>query len=155
MDTSKRLSTDKESNFPNLFVSGYQVTSPEDAYNCIAWAAGEENTDEWWDPFAFGHGHYWPQRLERNAEIETFVKLYAIHGGYAPCENGGFEPGFEKIAIFAGKDREVTHAARQLRDGTWTSKLGDWEDINHRELGGLSGNLYGEPTKFLKRPAAG
>jgi hypothetical protein len=34
--------------FPALLGSGYQVTSPRDeAYNCIAWAAGD-TTDCWW-----------------------------------------------------------------------------------------------------------
>ncbi len=38
-----------ESFFPKLSDFGYEVTSPEsDAYNCIAWAAGE--TLHWWWP---------------------------------------------------------------------------------------------------------
>jgi hypothetical protein len=38
-----------ESFFPKLSEFGYEVTSPDpDAYNRIAWAAGE--TERWWWP---------------------------------------------------------------------------------------------------------
>lgn len=43
------------------------------------------------------------------------------------------------------------HAARQLADGSWTSKCGRSEDIRHT-LEGLAGDVYGEPTIFLSRP---
>ncbi len=71
--------------------------------------------------------------------------------GYEECEDGSHEPGFEKIALYA-KDAEPTHAARQLPDGRWTSKLGKLEDIAH-SLEGLAECLYGEIVLFMKRPA--
>jgi|GEM_PF-3681614 len=49
--------------------------------------------------------------------------------GYEVCDNVELEPGFEKIALYAGADGIPTHAARQLQAGPWTSKLGRMEDI--------------------------
>ncbi len=152
MDTSNRLPSDREQVFPNLFSEGYGVTSNEDElYNCIAWAAGEENQDQFWTPFDMGHGYYWPPELKRDARISTFIRLYEIRGGYQPCDDAGLETGFEKIAIYAGSDGEVTHAARQTEDGNWTSKLGSWEDISHKSLAGLEGDCYGKVVQILKR----
>ena len=154
MDTSERIPKEREDTFPNLSVSGYCKTSEEaDWYNCIAYAAKKQ--DEWWDPFSIGNGYYWPDGLERNAEVETFVKLYTITGGYTKCDSPDFEAGFEKIALYTGEDGTVTHAARQLADGTWTSKLGDWEDISHKTLEGLAGKAYGKPICYLVRPIDG
>jgi hypothetical protein len=43
-----RLEPYREISFPNLFATGYRVTSPTAAaYNCFAWAAGED--DRWWN----------------------------------------------------------------------------------------------------------
>jgi hypothetical protein len=49
-------------------------------------------------------------------------------------------------------DGEPTHAARQLPNGKWTSKLGRWQDIEY-ELDGLVGKMYGTVTvnQILKR----
>jgi hypothetical protein len=70
--------------------------------------------------------------------------------GYSICEDGELEEGFEKIALYATSDGEVTHAARQLSNGRWTSKLGRWEDIEH-ELAGLVCEMYGSVRQFLRR----
>jgi hypothetical protein len=47
-------------------------------------------------------------------------------------------------------DGEPTHAAQQLSNGKWTSKLGRWQDIEH-ELDGLVGEMYGTVKQILKR----
>ena len=49
---------------------------------------------------------------------------------------------------------EFTHVALQLPTGRWTSKLGGLEDIEHDTLKALEGIDYGEPVRFMKRPAA-
>jgi hypothetical protein len=156
MDTSKRLPFWKEQCFPGLLSTGYGVTSNDDpSYNCIAWAAGKENTDSFWTPFALGGGYYWPEdKLPRNANIETFIKLYEIEGDFVQCNNGDLEEGLEKIALYADDDNQITHVARQQTDGIWTSKLGDWEDIDHRTLEGVAGPApaYGTIVQFLQRP---
>jgi hypothetical protein len=48
------------------------------------------------------------------------------------------EPGFLKVALY-GTGLTYTHAARQLADGKWTSKLGKGEDIEHDS----SNNMFG------------
>jgi len=80
--------------------------------------------------------------------VEAFVQLFQSLG-YEQCSHGELEPGFEKVSIFALNDRP-THAARQLRDGRWTSKLGRDVDITHVPRG-LEGSTYGKVAVYLKR----
>jgi hypothetical protein len=74
------------------------------------------------------------------------------------CANGSPESGTEKIAIYATKaDRGrlvPQHAARQLVDGRWTSKIGELEDINHLSLKDVNCRDYGSAVRFMKRPRA-
>jgi hypothetical protein len=138
-----------EQAFPHLLSSGYSVTSAAtEDYNCIAWAAGEE--DRWWWPDAFGTA-YWPENVPRVETLEAFVSAY-ITLGYQPCESAVWEPGYEKVAIYVDASGMPTHASRQLPSGEWSSKLGSWEDITHGSLEGISGRLYGQVRQILKRP---
>jgi hypothetical protein len=68
---------------------------------------------------------------------------------YGPSSGEDFEPGFEKVALFA-RGNVPTHAARQLANGRWTSKLGLREDIEH-DLHAVSGDAYGAVVLVLKR----
>ena len=141
-----------ESEFPRLRQEGYSITSQEsDAYNCIAWAAGD--TAKKWDPDPTS-GRYWPDGAPRTLDVESFLHLFAFNGGYSPCDSDALELGFEKIAIYTSIAKEVTHAARQLPSGAWTSKLGDWEDIQHHTLSGLESSFYGQVAIILKRPVS-
>ena len=87
--------------------------------------------------------------------METFVKLFKIEGGFDPCENNSIEleEGIEKVALYVDSSNEVSHAARQKENGTWASKLGDLEDIEHKKLDALYGDAptYGTLAKILKR----
>ena len=80
--------------------------------------------------------------------IETFSKLFAKHG-YQVCENGNLEDGFQKLALFA-KDGVPTHAARQLPNGMWTSKIGGHVDVRHT-LTAMEDGRYGEVVQFFKK----
>ena len=134
--------------FPNLAASGYNVTSPEaDEYNCIAWAA--DDVGNWWWPDQNDVCH-WPESVPRKESLEAFIRAFKTLG-YSLCLDDQLEPGFEKVAIFTDQEGEPTHAARQLSNGKWTSKLGPWEDIEH-SLHGLTGTTYGTVTRILKRP---
>ena len=135
--------------FPELVRDGYAVTSPRsDSYNCYAWAAGDDTRV--WFPDG-NHQHYWPIRL-RNRRIETYSEAFATIG-YTPCgTDHGLEVGHEKVAIYA-IGFLVEHMARQLSDGTWTSKCGEDEDIVHHTLSSLEGDEYGHVRLILKRPA--
>ncbi|WP_445013646.1 DUF7689 domain-containing protein [Paludisphaera borealis] len=73
--------------------------------------------------------------------------------GYEPCDEESLEPGFEKVALY-GNTFTYTHAARQLPDGKWTSKLGKAEDIEHDTPDVVAGGVYGEVVEIMKRPSA-
>jgi len=130
--------------FPNLSDENYQITSPVTVdYNCIAWAA--HNSRHWWQP-----GVYWPTEVSRDdcgigALVAAFAKL-----GFKECSDGDLENGFEKVALY-GSGMMYTHAARQLSDGQWTSKLGQLEDITHTTPDVIAGGDYGEVVQFMKR----
>ncbi|MFO0803246.1 MAG: hypothetical protein U0791_09015 [Gemmataceae bacterium] len=135
--------------FPGLTGTGYAVTSsPTADYNCIGWAAGED--DRWWWPDAAGCS-YWPVGVPRQETLPAFEAAFAILG-FAPSANPDLEPGVLKIAIYA-RAGIPKHAARQLPNGNWTSKLGQSEDIEH-ELGGLIGSIYGDVAVILAKPSA-
>jgi hypothetical protein len=140
-----------EALFPKLRDSNYRVTSQPDArYNCIAWAAGD--TRRWWWPERDIENGFWPDSVPFEVTLAAFCALFDSLG-YAMCAAEAFEPAFERIAIFAGSDGLPTHAARQLPNGLWTSKLGEGEDIEH-DLHHLEGQVYGSVSAVMRRPAA-
>lgn len=135
----------------------YKVTSARTPrYNCIAWAAGDLSRP-WW-PIAYPHTppYYWPCSAE-DETIQDFIQAFQNYLGYEECLSRDFEEGYEKVAIFVSFDdpEEVTHMARQLSSGLWTSKCGDRQDIEH-DLEGLentqSSSGYGIVTCIMKRP---
>lgn len=137
-----------ESDFPNLQPDNHELTSGSTIeYNCIAWAAGD--TEKWWWPDQMGVG-YWPPSAPRQETRLAFILAYGTLG-YVPCNDGGVEAGFEKIAIYEDASGP-THAARQIADGRWTSKLGQFEDIVHVVPECLEGPCYGRAVQYLKRP---
>ena len=70
--------------------------------------------------------------------------------GYEPCADGILEDGFEKVAIYQLLS-QVTHMARQLSTGRWTSKIGDFEDIEHSNPSELEGDEYGTVVQYMRR----
>ena len=138
--------------FPNLTTSNW-VPPPSPMtlrYNCIAWAAGD-TTKKWWpDPWGIGA---WPSGVRREVTIQGFIDAFMALG-YILCADGAPEPGIEKIALYA-KPGPVgmlpTHAAIQLDNGNWSSKLGDFEDIEHFRLEALDGPQYGAVVSYLRR----
>jgi hypothetical protein len=125
-----------ETLFPDLVRTGYYITSPPDPlYNCIAHAAGITNKWWWPDPDGFD---YWPQGVLRERTFAAFIHALATLG-YGPCPDGALEVGWEKVAIYATADGPA-HAARQLENGRWTSKLGPDDDIEHA-LASYAGTL--------------
>ena len=136
--------------FPNLDVGNHRVTSPcKNRYNCIAWVAGIET--QWWWPEP---GSYWPASVPREVTLDTFLSAFSLLG-YEECPECCLEQGYEKIAFYAqciGGKLRPTHAAKQLPNGRWTSKLGPLEDIEHSDLDDISGPTYGKPIRFMRRP---
>jgi hypothetical protein len=131
--------------FPNLNPGNSSITSPFDVnYNCIAWAASD--TTEWWDP-----QRYWPPNVRRVQTLDAYIEAYGTLG-FVICDTGEYEEDFEKVVIYTAiLTGQPTHAARQLSNGKWTSKLGKSHDISHDTPEVLSGPLYGTPTQFMKR----
>jgi len=134
--------------FPGLRGTGYRITSQAHAdYNCIAWAAGD--SERWWEPDE-EYLYFWPQEASRQYTVRAYAEAFLCLG-FEVCQDGAWEEGIEKVAIFADPYHNPTHAARQLADGTWTSKLGKLEDIRHIEVNHVGGAAYGEPVIFLRR----
>lgn len=132
--------------FPRLAKRKRLITSPATkTYNCIAWAAGD--TSRWWWPDQYNVG-FWPVGVRREETEEAFMVAYRTLG-YRECESQDPEPDIEKVAIYSSAG-VPTHAARQLPDGLWTSKLGDREDIRHT-LEELEGHRYGRVSRILCR----
>ncbi len=135
--------------FPLLNDTNYEITSRATGrYNCIAWAAGKCN-QKWWPEYR----GYWPPGLKREVTLEAFVAMFETLG-YEKCENIGLERGFEKVVIYVegGRAQIPTHAARQLENGSWTSKLGDEVDIEHLSPDILTSDRYGRPHVYMRRP---
>jgi hypothetical protein len=108
--------------FPRLSAANHRITSEATPnYNCIAWTAND--MEHWWQP-----GIYWPTSTrDDDFGIATLAQAFLVLG-YAECTEGGPEREFEKVALY-GSSLYYTHAARQLPNGKWTSKLGRDVDI--------------------------
>ena len=137
---------------PNLTDQNCSITSPASTlYNCIAWAAGDDS--RWWEPDPFDL-YYWPPHVPRTFTTEALLQVYGMLG-FRLCFDGVLEQGIEKLALY-GKGpagAEVpTHAALQLPNGTWTSKLGNFEDVMHTTADDVNGPCYGQVLCFLARP---
>lgn len=144
------LEAEKEAAFPSARMEGYRVTSSEtSSYNCVAWALSDK--EKWWQPFPSETDQFWPESVPESYDAVDFAEMYKIVGGYQESDSIELEEGFEKIAIYADKRNEFRHVARQLENGKWTSKLGDWEDIEHNTLKALESPQYGSVKILLKR----
>lgn len=135
--------------FPRLTPGSYRtIDGSNGRYNCIAWAVGKR--DKHWWPGQPGKS-YWPPGIRADATLTAVIELFRSFG-YEMCDTPAFERRFEKVAIFV-KNHEVTHAARQLWNGKWSSKLGPWELIEH-ELDAVAGHVaqeYGDIERFMRR----
>jgi hypothetical protein len=142
------VSENLERFFPQLRGAPYEITSPaQPDYNCIAWAAGDDS--RWWEPDP-SQSFYWPPGVVRAYTVQAYAEAFK-QLGFEECDDAQLEEGWEKVAIFAAADGSPTHAARQLADGRWTSKLGKLEDIVHPGLEHLIGEYYGRPVVLLRR----
>ncbi len=139
--------------FPGLLKdSNFQISSPRDeTYNCIAWACIKNDIWYWPDPnVKILDGVYWPDEIPLDTSADSFIKLYNKHG-YEKCDSWKFEDKFSKVAIYQKAGGGVSHAARQLFNGLWTSKLGKENDIRHTTPFSIEGDSYGKATIFMKR----
>jgi len=131
-----------------------EITSPKDInYNCFAWALGY--SDRWWEPTL--EEDMWSTRVTREETLQAYIEAFQ-EIGYEICYSKSFEEGLKKIAIYKNDMGKPTHAARQLSDDQWTSKIGRWEDVQH----GFAENFvieihgrtidYGKIAVIMQRP---
>lgn len=152
--------------FPKLITDPtFRISSPiNHNYNCIAWAG--QHSDEFWWPEVIpydkldGVRYKWPFNLPNNDDLECFIELFSNLGYKEESDNISNEhPNYRKIALFIKPDvntpnrltSKCTHAARQLRNGLWASKLGRNHDIEHSNPYDLEGQSYGEIAIILKK----
>ena len=143
--------TDEEikSYWPNLSKEHFEFTSLKTiSYNCLAWATG--NNRNWMDMYVF-QARYDLDMDTLDHSAEGYASFLQQHFGFERCDNGDFEKGMEKIALFEDNNKEWSHASRLLENGKWTSKMGRWEDIEHASLEVLQGKFYGQLKIFMKR----
>ncbi|MGP0068713.1 MAG: hypothetical protein ACLQGP_34570 [Isosphaeraceae bacterium] len=146
------MKEDIDRDFPELAAAGYQITSEVTIiYNCIAWAIGD--TSRWWECDEEGPidvpGVYWPTGAKYGFTLEALISAYETRG-YSICQNVAHEEGFEKLALYA-ENGEWRHAAKQLNDGRWSSKLGELEDVIHANPEDVSGRCYGRVACLMRR----
>ena len=133
--------------FPNSKLDPFLVTSLQTThYNCIAWAYGD-NTKWYWPDSA--NIYFWPNEISRVEKIENFIELFKLLG-YNVCANGALDAGYLKVAIYSDKFGKPTHAARQLINGFWTSKLGENFDVTHTIFSMQNGS-YGNVAVFMRK----
>lgn len=147
-------STELEELWPNLDRSEYRISSPQGARpNCIGWALSD--TSQYWDPLMVGvRGYYWLPGVPREDTLRAWTLLFEKHN-YEVWDNAEFEPGLEKVAIYADEHGTPMHVARQKGNGRWTSKLGKLEDVEHDNLEGLEGEEFGTVVRVLARTRQG
>lgn len=141
--------------FPGLNADkDFKLTSPATSnYNCIAWAYQKD--DQWMQPPGgeplFDGVTFWPDGASKTTAVSSLIEAFQTKG-YEICDSEDYEPGFMKVAIYWNPDTKTwTHAARQHRDGTWTSKLGRANDIQHGTPHSIEGDSYGVVYCIMKR----
>ena len=140
-----------EAEFPNL--KSYHITSSYNpVYNCIAFAVGDETRYWTSDQALSGHsGYHWPDGAKTGQHLSALQSAYEIEG-FEVCGDGEMEDGYQKVALYATNDGNFQHVAKQCKDGSWKSKLGDFEDIRHLKAEWLNSPRYGQVVCFMKRP---
>lgn len=132
--------------FPNLASEGFDIVDePSPRYNCIAYAAGD--TSKWWWPDGI---NYWPPWATLTNRIESLQEAFAGID-FERCSDADTENGYQKVALYEAQGA-MKHAAIQMPNGRWHSKMGKGPVIEHRNPESLSGGVYGEPTVFMRRP---
>ena len=132
--------------FPNLASEGFEIVGePTTEYNCIAYAAGD--TDNWWWP---DEDDYWPPWATMDNRMESLEEAFAGLE-YELCDDSIAEEGYQKVALYGFQGR-FEHAALQMPNGLWRSKMGPGPVIEHRSPESLSGGPYGEVHCFMRRP---
>jgi hypothetical protein len=132
----------KSNTFPELTKKNHSVESDYcPAYNCIAFAADVTHI-KWWP--AFSKDAFWPPGAPYSETLDSFIEAFGTIG-YIECESGEYVDGHEKVALYThdgSRGGRPKHAAKQIDETQWASKLGNSFDIKHHK-GAVSGGDYG------------
>jgi hypothetical protein len=133
--------------WPNLY-SNYRKTSEETIdYNCVAYVNEIED-----DPIDFSTDEIGAPAKDKSSK--PYIEYFKEHR-FIECEDGTHEEGIQKIAIYEFPDGDFAHVAKQMANGTWRSKIGELEDIEHPlnalEYENYNGESYGIVKRFMKR----
>jgi hypothetical protein len=148
-ERGKLTAPDQRTGFPRLGEE-FEVLAPASVmYNCIGWSLG--NTGAW----------VWPTDGQQPAYLPNFDALYRYYG-FRRVKGLEFRrwPGHDKVVLYAVRKSDgsiqPTHAARQMPDGSWSSKLGSLPLIRHLHPNDIAGPSYGVPYVIYvrKRPDA-
>lgn len=136
--------------WPNLKIGdNFSYTSlKRRGFNCVAYALEFENKD--WDMLVFAK-IYNLDKTQLDHSANGYAKIFSEKFGFEKCDNPNLEEGFKKIALYENNEGDFTHIARQMESGKWTSKMGNYEDIEHYDLIGISGNFYGKPSMYMRK----
>jgi len=142
----RRWAQDLISEFPQLASEDYEIVGdPTDQYNCIAYAAGD--TSRWWE---HNENYHWPDHASRSNSMESLKQVF-LGLGFQPCANdSGVEGGYQKVVLYE-QEGSWAHAAIQMPNGRWRSKIGRGPVIEHQSPQSLSSGIYGEPTTYMRR----
>lgn len=155
-ETVEEIKRTISQSFPKLLHDGgFKVTSKATPdYNCIAWACNYN--ERWIQPTYIGKPEldcvvWWPPGVPEGLELECLIKVFESQG-YSQCVSGEHENGFRKVALYYNEESmEWTHAARELRNGCWTSKLGKYVDIQHGTPQTIENDSYGKVYCFMRK----
>ena len=132
---------------------------PDQVHNCFGFAVGSK---KFWQPPSI-HGDpegdprfYWPPELLGDADENTWVSRYVAAAqakGFSECgEDASLEVEFEKIVLIHSGG-VFKHAALQIDEKRWKSKLGLLSDLEH-PLEFMLRNPFGKGTIYMKRKRA-
>jgi hypothetical protein len=113
-------------------------------YNCISHTLNINNDISW----PFDNNNYWP--VSRDLTKESFDKFYEFHGfEKMNLLDFSYEPKYIKVALYTNKGIP-THAAIQVDEFFWESKIGELGIIKH-DLFEIEDNVYGEVTQIYRK----
>ena len=131
--------------FPNLAAENFEIVGePSRLYNCIAYAVGD--TSRWWWPDGI---NYWPSWATLTTRMESLKELF-VGLGYEEYDGNDAEGGYRSVALYEVQG-DMKHAALQMPDGRWRSKMGQGPVIEHDTSESLSHGIYGRPTTYMRR----
>lgn len=130
--------------FPLLLNFELIPNSESIEYNCISHTLNIDNDICW----PYDENNYWPVKRELNKE--SFDSFYEYHG-FEKIDflDFSYDPKYIKVALYCKKGIP-THAAIQINENFWESKVGELGIIKH-DLFEIENETYGEATQIYRK----